>query len=306
MRTYCKYSLTAFLLLLTFGAAFAQEKPKVAVLDFAAMNELASAVEIVANTIHAEITPKKGILFIKRKEIRSVMAKHKKTACGEEACALEIGRLLKADKVIWGTIKKTKNIYIVNTHIIDVKSGRSQTLVDQEVSEGDIELAAKIAAMVFIKETPEIKLAEEEKQVAEKENAERPFSVSLGGEANLDSVGGIAFGPYLAADYRYSNSFAFGLKAGVDFGHKVTAVEAAGTARWYFLTMNSFYRTELFAQAELGGVLAFMDYEKTVPVFLGGAAVGARVPIGNWFAEPYIRAGYPFGAGIGALFGMRF
>jgi hypothetical protein len=288
--------------------ASAQErKPKVvALLDFTATDELASTVETVANTINAEIAPRGGILFIKREQINLVMAQHEKTPCGEEVCAREIGRLLNADKVIWGTIKKERNTYTLNTYITDVNSGRAQTLVKQEVSEDDIELAAKIAAMVFIKETPEIKLAEEKKQAEAKKDVARVFSASFGGEANLNSVGGAAFGPYLAADYRYSSAFAFGLKAGVDFGQKVTAVEAAGTARWYFLTLDSFYKTELFAQAELGAVIAFMDYEKTLPVFLGGLAAGARIPIGNWFAEPYIHAGYPFGAGIGALFGTRF
>jgi hypothetical protein len=63
-----------------------------------------------------------------------------------------------------------------------------------------------------------------------------------------------------------------------------------------------FEKTRLFAQLELGMDLIFHE-KHTIPAFLGGLAVGWRIPLGDWYLGPEIREGYPYIWGL--AFGRR-
>jgi hypothetical protein len=96
--------------------------------------------------------------------------------------------------------------------------------------------------------------------------------------------------------------FAAGLKTG--YSHNFTgigALEMAALGRWYFLPVE---KSRLFAQLELGADLIFYR-QKTLPAFLGGLALGWRLPLGAWYLEPVLRGGYPFIWGAGLSFGYR-
>ena len=123
-----------------------------------------------------------------------------------------------------------------------------------------------------------------------------------GVEWNMNADRKYAFGAALGVDYNVFNSFAAGISLGVSNNFSaLTAVEAAGTFRWYVFSEN---RTGVFAQAD-GGLFLYMEDVKVKPMALGGLRVGFRLPLGAMFyIEPYARGGYPFAFSIGMSAGM--
>jgi hypothetical protein len=134
-----------------------------------------------------------------------------------------------------------------------------------------------------------------------------PLSLSLGLEANGYSVEGMAFGPGLAGEYRFSPALAAGVSLG--FFHDFTdyaTFESAAFLRWYPVAKGVGPFSGLFAQGLAGA--AFMwsgDDMKTFP--MGGLELGLRLNLGkgDWYVEPRIRGGYPFNAGAGVAVGWR-
>jgi TolB-like protein len=275
----------------------------ITVLNFSSQDAPEHLIKRLAAGIVKELKDNKALALIESSSMGAAL-------CSNDNCAAAVGRALGVKKIIWGTIEKKGNLYKIEARLTDTDSGKSNSALDVEVTESDIEFGAKISSFGLISDIPEVKQAKirEETRIKEeariKESKIAKFSLFAGGEANLLAVNSIAAGPYLGVDYRYNKSLAFGLKAGGSFSGNITSAEASLFGRWYFISLSNFYEAELFAQAELGANMMRMDYGKTVQTFLGGAVFGMRVGE-KWFAEPYIRAGYPHGVGAGIMFGRR-
>jgi len=136
---------------------------------------------------------------------------------------------------------------------------------------------------------------------------EKRFAVGAGVELNLNARDTVAMGFPFSFDYNLPVNvapFAIGANVIVSSGFAdATALEIAASFRWYFLGNG---HTGFFTQADLGAYLVFEDKE-THPFFLGGLRTGYRLPLGSMFyVDPYLRLGYPFVFGLGALAGIRF
>ena len=66
------------------------------------------------------------------------------SGCADTSCAVELGKLLSADKILVGTLNKLGDTYIINARIIDVEKG-NMLFADntQANSEADLLNAAK-------------------------------------------------------------------------------------------------------------------------------------------------------------------
>jgi len=130
--------------------------------------------------------------------------------------------------------------------------------------------------------------------------------LSIGGgiEWNMNSRENFAAAVSASIDYNLP-FFTLPLSAGATFIYSnnfygFSVVEIAGTFRWYFLSSGF---TGFFAQADLGTYI-FMEDSSTTPLFLGGLRGGFRLPIGNFYIEPYGRLGFPFTFGLGIIGGI--
>jgi hypothetical protein len=80
-----------------------------------------------------------------------------------------------------------------------------------------------------------------------------------------------------------------------------------GLVDYYFEWQNYLH---WFVQFDIGfAVLSAGDAAMTsnwnkIP-FMTGLTAGVRIMFNNWFIEPYIRGGQPFGWGLGFLIGFR-
>jgi hypothetical protein len=128
------------------------------------------------------------------------------------------------------------------------------------------------------------------------------WALGVGLEVNMNTLSKASGGFRVSADRDLGQLFAAGAKAGFSHNFSDTGtLELAALGRWYFL---SFETSRLFAQLELGLDLIFHE-KRTIPAFLGGLAAGWRIPLGAWYLEPEIRAGYPYIWGLGLSFGRR-
>jgi hypothetical protein len=129
------------------------------------------------------------------------------------------------------------------------------------------------------------------------------FSLGLGVEGSVNTRKGMSLGGILSAGYEIMPNLTVGTGFGAshDFDRIVTLTPEV-FVRWYFFTLKTM---PLFVQADLGTSIIFED-AKVHPAFMGGLAAGIRIPLKNWYAEPFLRAGYPFIWSSGIIAGYRF
>jgi len=136
------------------------------------------------------------------------------------------------------------------------------------------------------------------------------FWVCPGAETAFYSLSGVSAGGSIAA--AYGNRAAIGLRAAWFFDTKkeLDALEVDFLLRYNF--MKNEPSAGPYLQLTAGPALFFDKAEKaSVPAKWGalsaGLTFGWRFNFGKmFFAEPYIRAGYPYIVGAGASAGVRF
>ena len=136
------------------------------------------------------------------------------------------------------------------------------------------------------------------------------FWVCPGAETAFYTSSGVSVGGSLAAAYGNRASIGFRAAWFFDMNNELDALELGFLLRYYF--MKSEPSTGPYLQLTGGPVLFFDREEKnSVPAHYGrisaGLTFGWRFLFGKlFFAEPYIRAGYPYIAGAGVSAGVRF
>jgi hypothetical protein len=131
--------------------------------------------------------------------------------------------------------------------------------------------------------------------------------MGLGLEGNMNTDQGYALGRSVSFDCAYFKYVDIGVSLTIsdDFS-RYTVMEPELFGRWYFYHLG-LKEGGLFVQGNLG-VSISMLYSNATPGFLGGLRAGLRFPLhmGEYYFEPYIRAGYPFVWGGGVMMGCRF
>jgi hypothetical protein len=132
------------------------------------------------------------------------------------------------------------------------------------------------------------------------------FSVAAGAEVNLLDLGeSFAVGVSLTGEWRFSRALSVGgyLMASIGMNALFT-LESGVFMRWYFLSPVT-APLELFLEPSVGAAAVLRNFSFTDSLGLPDAALalGIRFFMGNFYAELYGRAGYPFIAGGGLRLG---
>ena len=85
----------------------------------------------------------------------------------------------------------------------------------------------------------------------------------------------------------------------------LVTLEALGTLRFYIVSLTGEPVTGIYAELQAGTSLFFVN-SNIKPAFNGGASIGYRLGLNNFYIEPEIRFGYPYLFGCGMYVGMRF
>jgi len=121
-------------------------------------------------------------------------------------------------------------------------------------------------------------------------------------EINRYSVSGAAAGGGIAVGY--GDGVALGLRMlyCMDL-YNVTTLELTAFLRLYFFGGHS----GLFTQMNWGPAYFFEKDNDMKWMLSAGLGIGWRFLLsGNWFFEPVVRGGFPYYAGAGVSFGLRF
>jgi len=136
------------------------------------------------------------------------------------------------------------------------------------------------------------------------------IAFAYGIEMNGYSMDGQAYGMVMGFDFDLPWRFAGGINLTASTDYSNSVLEPSVFFRFYVFNENR----GLFAQADLGfalmsdfnNVLISNDNKNITTIFLIGLRAGYRFPFGRMcYAEPYVRAGYPFFTGAGFILGYR-
>lgn len=117
------------------------EKMRIVIMDFKADGVQAATANRVSELIRTEMINSGEFLIIERKQMDMIFKEQgfQKTGCTDESCAVEIGRLLSARKILIGTVMKLGETIIINGRIVDVEKGVAEFGEKQDaVSEKDL------------------------------------------------------------------------------------------------------------------------------------------------------------------------
>jgi hypothetical protein len=116
-----------FLLLPLALSAQDREEPVITVLDFQASGISAGEVTLFTDFIASHIVGTGRYTVIDRMQRRAILdeIEFSNADCTDEACQLEIGKLLSASQIVVGSLGKFGAKYILNIKLVEVETGKS-------------------------------------------------------------------------------------------------------------------------------------------------------------------------------------
>jgi len=243
----------------------AQSASRAAVLPFTAVEVPASEARVVTGLFETALVKAGVYSIIEQNQINEILEAQafSLSGCTDDACAVEVGKLLAAELIILGEISRAGGRYIANTKIIDVGLGKNVNA--DSVSAADIAemtdsgvrlLAYKLAGLTY---------------------------TEVGGERIADAFGEL----YVSTSSDGAEVFVNGLRRGVSpmVVDKVPLGQVRVTARKDNLVAESvielknadLIEIDLILKISLGRLFV-KSSEKDVEVFLDGKSLG---PLGG-------------------------
>lgn len=134
--------LKIILVMVFFFLAFAvssQSKPMIAVLPFGSIEVPEHVSKIISQLFETHLVNTKAYEVLSQNERDQILSAQAMSlsGCSDEACAIELGKILSAEQVIIGTVASLGTKYIINAKIIDVTT--SKTLAADMISADSVE-----------------------------------------------------------------------------------------------------------------------------------------------------------------------
>lgn len=137
-------SIIPILLVLLSIARTAEARQRVAVLDFAAVNAPRGIATAVRDLFEVSLHKTGSAELIERTRVQLVLKERRLTdaACSESSCAVDIGRILRADAVVIGGVNRIGG-YLVTVKVVDIASGRIG-IAESARAPGENEIAGSV------------------------------------------------------------------------------------------------------------------------------------------------------------------
>lgn len=122
-----KISLFLFLIIFV-SKLYAAQKMRIAIMDLQANNLPKSTAQAVSDLIRTEMFNTGLFRVVERAEMESILKEQgfQLEGCTDTECAVQMGRLLSAHKILVGTVSKLGQSFIVNARIVDVEKGEME------------------------------------------------------------------------------------------------------------------------------------------------------------------------------------
>ena len=148
LRRSLLFLLPAALLLAQTQPAAPPAKVSVAVYQIKPAGVDASLAAAMTMLLSSELTPSARLRVIEEAMLKTVMERqglNASDACDDSSCQVEVGKLVKAQKIITGGLAKLGNKYILSLQLVDVQSGATEFSTKDECSCSEDQLDGLIA-----------------------------------------------------------------------------------------------------------------------------------------------------------------
>jgi hypothetical protein len=154
-------SIRAFMpLLLLIITSYATEPFYVAVNDLVGKGITKTESEIITDKIRNELIIRKNFKVMERSEMNQIMEEmefQNSGICDDQACAVEIGKIIGVDKIISGSIGKIGSMFSINIKMVDVStaeikysvSGEYTCTIEELLSKYTVKLVNKLENQIF-------------------------------------------------------------------------------------------------------------------------------------------------------------
>ena len=144
-----KKSISAFFLGFVFciSGTMLTAEPRVAVIDFQAKGIPHSLAANTTELIRTELVNTGKYTVIERAQMTQILREQEfqMTGCTDVSCAVKVGKLLSARKILVGTVMKIGNKIIISGRIVDVERGVAEEAATQNaLSMNEIDNAARL------------------------------------------------------------------------------------------------------------------------------------------------------------------
>ncbi|HEY7955858.1 MAG TPA: PEGA domain-containing protein [Polyangia bacterium] len=156
MRRYCATTLLLSAVLLTAGAAHAQTSPpSLAVLGVEPVDVPEALAQQLTDALRQRAAATSGIHAVAGKDLIEIKGVF---GCDTESptCMAQAGKTLGADKLLYGTIKKSGRNVVVGLKLLDVRSAGVERAISETVSKRELAAGSvnNTAARLFAKLVP--------------------------------------------------------------------------------------------------------------------------------------------------------
>ncbi len=123
------------LLFFLFQNSYPQALPKIAVLDFKAYGISNNESAAFSDRLRSELVRTNSYIVLDKERVDNKLqdASSKLSACTDTECAIEIGKILKIEKIVSGKIRKMQtNSYMIDILYIDIESGQIERAFNRD------------------------------------------------------------------------------------------------------------------------------------------------------------------------------
>ena len=266
-----KYSILILITTIMLSAPLHAAKMRIAVMNFVVKGVTKAIAENVAELIRGEMINTGKYTVIERAQMNRILKEQglQRTGCTDISCAVEIGKILSARKILIGTVMKLGGMIVITGRIVDVKSGAGEF---SEKQSAESERGLYNAVSIFTK-----------KLTSRIEGGEYYEETAPAVQAQSDSKGNVYDSWFMAMEYN------FGLT-----GYE----EGAGGVFMIGMNFSNSYGSIFHFGGRLGALAGFgPDYELDL---LGEQPYDPSDPLSNISSE-YER-GYSYAGEVAGVF----
>lgn len=142
MKKFLKNIILCIIVILTSTNIFA-DKMRVAVLNVKSDGIPQSTASAITNLIIIQLVNSEKFIVVERDKMDKILEEQgfQQTGCTDQECAVEIGKLLSANKILVGEVNKVGDSILLTVRIIDVEKGIAEYAAhDRVIAEEDLDL----------------------------------------------------------------------------------------------------------------------------------------------------------------------
>jgi TolB-like protein len=151
-----KKLLMIAVLVFTSSGLYAEEKMRIAIMDLQPKDTTKVIAGAVTDMLRSDFSNTKLFTIVERGQMAEILKEQalQLTGCTDQNCAVEVGKLLSANKILVGEVTNIAGELIITARIVDVKNGsvdfaaKEKAKNDSELDSATSRVAKKLTALI--------------------------------------------------------------------------------------------------------------------------------------------------------------